>query len=248
MSGRGSSHPDDDALLAGLREVARAERRADEAAWKEVETRAPGPVLGAQAQDAIVARLLGGATERPKETSGGQVVALDDIRRRKRLLLALVGGPIAAAALVVLLPKLLIEETKPLPLYALETSGGVQELRGGETEVPGAHSKPLALRPESELRVTVRPAVAVEGPVEVRAFLLVGDTFEEVKPRVERAPSGAALLRGQTAELFGGRKGRYELRVVVARPELARGARVLAGARRPGGPGWQTFVVPVALE
>jgi hypothetical protein len=175
---------------------------------------------------------------------------------------------VAAAALVALWmrPAARVGDA-PLPGYAVAASGGVAELRGARAEGTKDGTKAGAddgadeaadrattarsarLRPESELRVTLRPQRAVAGPVAVRAFFLQGGDVEELRPAIEVAPSGAAELRLRGADLVGRHRGAGILRVVVGRVAAvgALGATAAVGAGSDGS-SLRWLTVPVALE
>ncbi|MCY1023557.1 hypothetical protein [Pyxidicoccus sp. MSG2] len=124
--------------------------------------------------------------------------------------LAPVLGAVAAAAAVLLLA--LPREAPPLPGYTLSVSSE-QAVRAGapEPEVP-------RLGPGSRLDVLLRPEQAVDGPVEVRAFLLRPGEARAWTPPLERSPDGAVRIQGPVDALLSLAPGEWTLAIAVGRP------------------------------
>ncbi len=101
-------------------------------------------------------------------------------RKHRWMRLAPVWGAVAAAAAVLLL--VLHRETPPMPGYTLSVSSE-HAVRAGrpEPEMP-------RLGPGSRLDVLLRPEQAVEGAVEVRAFLLRSGEARAWTPLLQRSP------------------------------------------------------------
>jgi hypothetical protein len=128
--------------------------------------------------------------------------------RWRRLAPAL--GAMAAAAAVLLL--VLPGKAPPLPGYTLSVSSE-QAVRAGapEPEVP-------RLGPGSRLDVLLRPEQAVEGPVEVRAFLLRPGEARAWNPPLERSAEGAVRIQGPVEALLSLPPGEWTLAIAVGRP------------------------------
>ncbi|MFP2907112.1 hypothetical protein ACLESD_19095 [Pyxidicoccus sp. 3LFB2] len=114
----------------------------------------------------------------------------------------------AAAVLLLVLPR----EVPPLPGYTLSVSSE-QAVRAGapEPEVP-------RLGPGSRLDVLLRPEQAVEGPVEVRAFLVRPGEARAWTPPLERSPEGAVRIHGPVEALLSLPPGEWTLAIAVGRP------------------------------
>jgi hypothetical protein len=226
-----------DQLLKSLRDTAREEDRADEAAIDEM-ARAGGQMLAPldevarqRMADAVVA------------AGTPDVASLDERRRARQRLAWIVATPLAAAAVVVLLVSGR-HDPVPLPSYAVVATGGLREERG----LPESTAVELQrLSSYSVLDVKLRPAQAVNGTVMVTAFVVQGDTFAPVSPIIDVADSGAVAVRAVATQVFGSRHGRWELRILLARPELSARIRKLVLDPAGHGPGWQRLTVPLEL-
>jgi hypothetical protein len=226
MTGRESN---DESIVRALRAAAAEEARSDEAAHAEMLRASPHLARppGEADRQRITDRLLGRTAVTPLRP------------RRARYLVPLgVAIPLAAGALLLFRPAV----QAPLPPYDAELAGGIRETRGAE---PAAG--PQRLGPTSVLRVNLRPSVAVNGPVLVLGFIASSDQLQAVAVHQEVAPSGAVAVTVPAAEIFGARRGRWLLHLIVARPDLARQATKLARAPAPAGSGWQRITVPVEL-
>jgi len=221
--------PDDmDHLLKTLRDTAREEERADQAALGDP---AGAPALDAAARERIARVILAAPAE---------VVSLDQRRRARRRWAGLLVVPLAAAASALLVAR--PHPPGPLPAYELVATGGVREERGtAETSGPVQR-----LSPQSILDVKLRPAIGVEGPVVTGAVLLRGDRVWPVSLDTQLAPSGAVSLRAE-GRTFADRCGACQLRIVVARPALEKQLGSLALEPATSGPGWQRFSVPIEI-
>src|SRR5581483_1136849 len=132
------------------------------------------------------------------------------------------------------------DRAAPLPVYALDVIGGVQEQRG--LGAPGTH--PIRLRPDSPLELVLRPATAVRDRIAVDSFLVPaaahgtgGDAaIEPAAIPFETSPDGAARARGTAASLFGARHGHWQLRLIVKTADAPAGD-VLRRARLEDGAG-----------
>lgn len=94
-----------------------------------------------------------------------------------------------------------------LPRYELEVHGG-QALSLGQPAV-------ATLRPDSLLRITLRPVRRVTRPVPVCAFLRHGGDFMMWSVVPEHRETGVLRLQGTAGELLPYPAGRYELHFLV---------------------------------
>jgi hypothetical protein len=258
----------DEAILHALRDAARAENEAEEAAWSQLARAAPQlaqppdeafrqrlteailaqPAAGAGAQGTEAGQVPGREAQRPPAPDSGVTpIGRRPRRPTRRLFVAVAfGAPLAAAASALLLMGPRGEPTE-LPGYELEASGGLRALRGpADTRAV----EPQKLAPSSVLRVVLRPAIAVDGPVQVAVFVAQRgqmNDVEVVSPPVEIAPTGAIAVHAEAGPTFGARRGPWELRLVVSRPELASRSAELGRGPESSGDGWQRLTVPIEL-
>lgn len=99
----------------------------------------------------------------------------------------------------------------PLPTYRLEI--------GASPGVEGESGGPVRISPDSTLSVTLVPAVAVAGPVVLRAFLMdPGRTRARAwTAHFDRDESGALSLRARVRDLPGIGPGRVHLLFLLGR-------------------------------
>jgi len=167
--------------------------------------------LDAGAKERIAARLERQLAEEPAQEAApppARVVPISSSRRWRGLAPALAAMAAAAAVLVVVLPR----QGPPLPAYTLALSSE-QGVRSG---APGPEVPRLG--PGSQLDLLLRPEQAVEGPVEVRAFLLRPGEARAWNPPLERSPEGAVRIRGPVETLLSIPPGEWTLAVAVGRP------------------------------
>lgn len=248
--GDDSAEDDLQKLLAALRVTAKE----DELAVARLPAEAFAP-LSADDRARVANRIVqaqAAETQREKTSSGGAVVSMEGRRRRGRGIVAVALAPLAAAAALVLVVRSFSgEQMPPLPDYEISASGGSKELRGADpaaAAAAGLVAAPQRLRRESQLVAIARPAVAARGGVAVRAFVVQGRTVDEVWPQLQIAASGAVEIRAPVAEVFGDRKGRWELVVLVARAEALRKTEPAAAIAHPSDPTWRRLTVPLDFE
>lgn len=142
-----------------------------------------------------------------------------------------------------------IAQRDPLPSFALQTDGGLRELRGDED---GAAS-PAAVhryRRDTPFSWVLRPAVSTEASVGVRAFALVEGSDAglplAIEPLVQVSDSGSVRIAGEIGQL-GLEPGRYSIVLVVGRTEaLPSDASALAEPSEPAP--WQVQRVEIELS
>jgi hypothetical protein len=222
-------------LLAGLRIVAREEAAA--LASAPVDAFTP---LSADERGEIAAILLArpaGAAKiadaKPSADTGAGIVSLTDARRWRRRVLTWVLPLAAAAGLALALGPLSRDVTPlpPLPAYEVTAQGGLKTVRGGPVEPTreGATPRPERIALDTELIVHARPAIAVDGPVSVRAFAIRDGTAHELPAQVELAPSGAAEVRVRPGAGLV-KPGPATLRILIGRVADVRDAKPIDAA------------------
>lgn len=127
-----------------------------------------------------------------------------------------------------------------LPAYEIALVGGERAVRAD----PGATdtAQAIVLGPGSALEITLRPATAVRGPLEVRGFLVRGDQVQRWDVRADVSEEGAVRIAGEREALFPkGLEGTWEISVAVGRPgTLPDGAAVLRASEARDAP-WRLF-------
>jgi len=105
-----------------------------------------------------------------------------------------------------------------LPGYALETDGGLQQLRG---EPPGPADARHDYQQTTAFQWVLRPAISSSGEVGVRGFVFVDGSSAglplDLRELAEVAESGAIQITG-TIEQLGLEPGRYTIALVIGRP------------------------------
>jgi hypothetical protein len=110
----------------------------------------------------------------------------------------------------------------------------------------GRTARAQRLSAQSELQIACRPETAVAGPVAVRAFFVHSGAFDEVRPDVEVAATGAVALRIRGSALLAHHRGPGELRVVVGRPAAV--SAVTTPLQVTNGEGYRWLSVPIDVE
>ena len=224
-----------DELLSDLGRLARAQ--AEQTAAGEADADELFRPLGAAAQQRIVARLLplvqpAGLPETEAEAATDAAQAATDttgtaptpigarprsapavipLRSRPRRWLMAAAPALAAAA--VLLWFVWPRAGAPLPVYALELSGGRAAQRGADTE------EILRVGPGDRVSAVLRPATAVRGAVGVRVFVNGRALPDAEALRVEQSSDGALRISGLGPALAALAPGSHRLQLAVGRPE-----------------------------
>jgi hypothetical protein len=155
-------------------------------------------------------------------------------------------GSAAIVALVLLIPLLSVPQ---LPDYEF-TLEGTTAMRG--TSPPDA--SPVLLTAGNRFELILRPATALEEPVEARVWLLRGDGDARALPASPaRQLRGAVLISGEVGTDWPIAAGDGLLLVVVgypqALPDVGVLRRRLGDSRRSvSGRGWQAWRLPVRIE
>ncbi len=244
---------DDDALLAGLADAARA-RQAAEEAEPDAELAAllepPRPGL----RDVVIERIQAAqaaqaaevaANPTPPPRHAAPVISLAAARRRRRRMVSGALGVVAAAAAAVLL---LIPRVEPLPGYALLHSGGDAQVRADPAATAVAEQR---LRVGSRLRLVLRPSSKVEGPVAVRAFArAVGAAAAtELALPAEISPDGGVKIDVEVGGDVALAPGDWDLFLAVGRPDvLPVAADAPAAGPDPRTDGWQLVHLRLVVE
>ena len=91
-------------------------------------------------------------------------------------------------------------------------------MRAAPGDAP-ADGQATSVGPGSTLEITLRPATRVDGPLEVRAFLVRDGEARPWDAKVELSSQGAARIAGDRETLFQGvPAGRYEIALAIGRP------------------------------
>jgi hypothetical protein len=205
-----------DELLSDLGRLARAQ--AEQPAGREADADELFRPLDAAAQQRIVAQLLplvqpatSTATTAPAEARPhpAPITALRWSRPRRWLMAA---APALAAA-AVLLWFVWPRPGAPLPVYALELSGGRAVQRGADTD--GI----LRVGPGDRVSAVLRPATPVRGAVGVRVFVNGGALPDAGTLGIEQSADGALRISGLGPALAALAPGRHRLQLAVGRPE-----------------------------
>lgn len=232
-----------DELLDDLGRLARAQ--AEQTAAGEVDAGELLRPLDAAAHDRIVARLLPlvgqgqvGEVAQAGSPAPGDARATGTAARphaaraaarwsRPRRWLVVAAPALAAAA--TLLWFVWPRPGAPLPMYALELSGGRSAERGA------AAGAILRVGPGDRVSAVLRPATAVSGAVAVRVFVDGHALPDAGALRVEQSADGALRVSGLGPPLAALAPGRHRLDVVVGRPgslpESPPGAEVAEGVQ-----------------
>ena len=113
-----------------------------------------------------------------------------------------------------------------------------------------AHAPQVGAR----LRVRVRPAIAITGPLEARAFIVVGGAVSRSAVAVVPEPDGAFLVEASRLELFPeAARGEAQLVLVIARPgrmlgEEALRKQLVNGPQSPSDDKAPVRVLPVKVR
>ena len=223
----GELSPEEEAELRALAETSEDARQAYEA------FRPLGPEFQAQVVRAVQAQNLAPEARREvdatPEKSPGQRRPLP--RRASRW--AGWSAVAAAAALVLLLRA--PDTQAPLPGYAVELTGGVQEMRGDPA------SPPRTFPPGSPFDLVVRPQTAVSGPLEARYFLSRDGALQPWDAPGEITEEGVVRVAGTVGEEIAIPPGEWTLLIVVGRPGRLPDAAALSthlARPPPGKPDW----------
>jgi len=130
--------------------------------------------------------------------------------RLPRRWLALAAGGALALALLLTRPQAGAKAIADLPAYAMSIDGGES------AREPSAREPAIAHR-DARLRLTARPAMEVDGALDVRVFAVRAGSAREAHCEVRVSSTGSVEVRGRAAELVGDAPGDAELVVLVAR-------------------------------
>jgi len=232
---------------AALEDLARTSRAHDET-WQTLQP------LDDAARSRITNRIL---AQLQGEQAGARVIPLP---ARRPGAAALVAVACAAAIAVLVLRRESPPEVAlgpqgdaqadrleaPVPAYEIALLGGERTLRA-DPDPAGAPSS-VVLGPGSSLEITLRPATAVRGPLEVRGFLIRGGQVRRWDVRADVSEEGAARIAGEREALFPGvPAGAWEITLVVGRPgTLPDGDAALRGSEAQDAR-WRLFRRKVVL-
>lgn len=217
-------HPlDDDPWLSAMGEVARSERAHRRALPPDGPLRAlEAAELAAITETLVAHRARTRSDEPPTPTDALDTApprsmpttpARASSRARRRWGLYAAAGGVALAAAVALL--VLRPATSTLPVYTVEAQGGVQAVRGAETES-------AVYTPGTRYVVVLRPAEPVAHPVHASLQLHGPDGPVPWAPRVAVAPEGGVLIEGTLSGPLALDPGVYTAEITVSDGESSR--------------------------
>jgi len=170
------------------------------------------------AHDRIVARLL--PLVRPDASPGhgtgavaGPPRSAQAVPRRPRSRLWFIAVAPALAAASVLLWLSWPRADAPLPMYALELSGGRAAERGASA------NGTIRVGPGDDVSAVLRPASAVSGEVAIRVFVNGRALPDATAQVVEQSADGAVRISGLGPSLAALPPGQHLLQFAVARPK-----------------------------
>ncbi len=223
----GELSPEEEAELRALAETSEEGRQAYEA------FRPLGSDFHAQVVRAVQGQSLAPEARREVDAVSEKPPGLRRPLPRRASRLAGWSALAAAAALVLLLRA--PGTQPPLPSYAMELSGGVQEMRGDPA------SPPRTFPPGSQLELVLRPQTAVSGPLAVRYFLGRGNALQPWPAPGVITADGSVRVAGTVGREITIPPGEWTLWVVVGRPEKLPDAVALSAHLSrppPGEPDW----------
>lgn len=149
-------------------------------------------------------------------------------RLQRRRLSALVS--LAAAAMVAFVTTMIFARREPLPQYTFSISHGSQILRDGNAAEPAVPR----FTPHSRLRIDLRPAKAVKGPVTTQVWAEQGDRLQQLPLSVKASRDGALRLEGVFGEDFTLPLGRHNLWVFIFQEDNPDDEATIRGAIQNG--------------
>lgn len=199
-----------DELLDDLGRLARAQE--EQASAGEVDADELLRPFDAATHDRIAARVLPlvHPERQPAEVSPGRPSSSQSRRPPWRRWIVAVVPALAAAA--VLLWFLWPRADAPLPVYALELTGGVAAERGT------AGAAAIQVGPGDSVSAVLRPATTVSGPVAVRVFVDGRALPDAAAHVVEQSAAGALRISGLGPIVAQLKPGRHWLQFAVGRP------------------------------
>jgi hypothetical protein len=160
--------------------------------------------------------------------------------RRARVIPLFMTLPVAAAIALSLWPS-----PQALPPMTLTVQAGDRPLREATLE-----PQSLSLAGDSEIIISLRPEVTIEGALHTAVYATRGTRTWRVDAPVEVADTGAARLRARAEDLLGAAPGPGAVTLVVSRPGAGPSVAQLdaAGDGLRSGPGWQAARIQVVLR
>ena len=138
------------------------------------------------------------------------------------------GGLALAAALLIGLGVTVLNRGPDLPEYGVELGGTAKLTRS-------THEAPMraVFRPESTVRITLRPATRVDGAPKLGVFLAQDGRLTRVddRGRVDAEPGGAFVFNAPGAALFGDQPGRFTLYLAIGSDPAALTGETIESAR-----------------
>lgn len=218
--------PPDAQLDALLRALPWPDRAVDDDA---VETVAAADVL----DDALEAQLVESAELRELWAQRDATVSPLLLKRMQkaaptRSRAPLFGGLALAAALLIGLGVSVLNRGLDLPEYGIELGGTAKLTRS-------THAAPVraVFRPESTVRITLRPATRIDGALKLAVFLAEDGRLRRVddRGRIDAEPGGVFVFKAPGAALFGDQPGRFTLYLAIGADPSALAGESVESAR-----------------
>lgn len=150
----------------------------------------------------------------------------------------LFAGIALAAALLIGVGVSVLNRGPDLPEYTLEL--------GGTTKLTRSSDEPVraVFRPESRVRITLRPATRVDGQPRLGVFLSEGGRLIRIDERgqIEAEPGGVFVFSGRGRALFGSTAKRFSLYMAIDADPAAFVGQTVDTARADAGR-WQQIDV-----
>ena len=187
--------------------------------------------------DALEAQLVESAELRELWAQRGATVSPLLLKRMEkaaptRSRMPLFGGLALAAALLIGLSVSVLNRGPDLPEYGVEL-GGTAKLTRSDHEAPMR----AVFRPESTVRITLRPATRVEGRPKLGVFLAQAGRLQRVddRGRIDAEPGGTFVFKAPGAALFGEEPGRFTLYLAIGTDPAALAGETVDSARDDAG-------------
>lgn len=148
--------------------------------------------------------------EMDRLVAAATAAAAPSVRRLGMRWAALPLGALAAAAAALLL----LTGPDALPPMSVTVVAGDHAVRGTMSDVPG----PRIVAADSEITLSLRPEVAVEGSLAVALFSVREGQAHPVDFPIQTSADGAVRLRGPAGRLSGVESGAATIVLVVGRP------------------------------
>jgi hypothetical protein len=151
----------------------------------------------------------------------------------------LIAGIVLAAAILIGVGVTVLNRGPDLPEYAVEL-GGTAKLTRSNSEAPVR----AVFRPESRVRITLRPSTRVDGAPKLGVFMAEDGRLIRIddRGRIEAEPGGVFIFSAKGHALFGPTSGRFTVYVAIDADPAEFVGQTVDAARADAGR-WQTIDV-----